>query len=340
MTTAVFGHLPCGRAVERLTITNAGLTAHVLTLGAIVQDLRLSGHPHPLVLGSPTLDAYLGPMRYFGAIVGRFANRLRGAHLQIDGTLHHLAANEGSGNCLHGGPDGCHAALWSVAAHERAFVTLTLHQPDGHMGFPGALDITAQLSITDQAALRIALSATCDAPTAVSLAHHGYFTLDGGDCVDHHLLQIAADGYLPTDANQIPTGEIAPVAGTRFDFRRARPIGAQLIDHTFCLARQTVPLRPIAHLQAPGGQVTLRVSSTQTGVQVYNAAHLQATGLSGLDGRRYGPRAGLALETQCWPDSPNQTGFPDAILRPDDRYHQITEYRVIHSQTVSAAQSN
>lgn len=322
---ARFGALPDGRAVEAVTLTSGRLTAWVLTLGAIVQDLRLAGVAHPLVLGSPDVAGYLGPARYFGAVVGRFANRIGGARFALDGRTFHTDPNWRGRHTLHGGADGMDLQLWRIMAAAPDRVTLACTLPDGHMGFPGTLSAQAEIALSGDA-LHLDLSAETDAPTPCSLTHHGFFDLDGEGDIRGHRLTIAADHYLPVDDDLIPTGRIAPVAGTDFDFRGGRVIVDRGYDHNFCLSDGPRPLRPVARLEGTGG-LAMQVETTACGLQFYDGAYM--AGVPGLEGRHYGPRAGLALETQGWPDAPNRPAFPSAILRPGQRYRETTLYRFL-----------
>lgn len=305
----IFGHLPDGSPVEAIRIAGPRLSATILTLGATVQDLRLAGVAHPLVLGFPTLAPYLGEGLYVGALVGRVANRIGAARFDLDGREVRVDANEGP-NQLHGGTDGLHRQLWRIADRAPDRVRLALDLPDRHMGFPGTLAISAQISVADDA-LAFDLTAATDAATPVSLAHHGYFTLDDSGDIRRHRLQVAADHYLPVDAALIPTGEIAPVAGTLHDFRQPREIGAGH-DHNLCLSRARGPLRHVATLTGQTG-LAMQVETTEPGLQLYDGRHLAY--------------AGVALETQNWPDAVNHPHFPDPILRPGDSYRAQTRYR-------------
>jgi len=327
-----FGQMPDGTDVERLTLRGGGLTARVLTLGAIVQDLRLDGYPHPLVLGADTPAAYLGPMEYFGAIVGRFANRIAGARFKLDGVTHQIPPNFRGRHALHGGTTGSGARVWRIRAHHTDSVTLTLRMADGEMGFPGTLEVEVCIALPGEGALQFDITANTDRATPCGFCHHGYFALDDTGDLAHHRLTIPAEHYLPVDDDLIPTGEIAPVAGTRFDYRQARSLHRQEIDHNFCLAQARLPLRPVAVLESRASGLMMRVESTEPGLQVYTAVHLPPEGLAGLDGRRYGPFAGVALETQCWPDAPNRPDFPPAILRPGEHYRHSTRYVFAQSQ--------
>jgi len=318
MAPDIFGHLPDGRPVERVRLHGGALTAAVLTWGATVQDLRLTGVGHPLVLGAERPEPYLGPLAHAGAIVGRYANRIGGARFVLDGRTVHLSRNQQGRHCLHGGEGGTSRRLWTLADRDRASVTLTLSLPDGDMGFPGRLDLTATLTLDDRA-LDIAIRATCDRATPCSLSHHGYFALDDTGTLDHHHLRVQADHWLPLDADLVPTGRIAPVAGTGDDFRHLRPLAGLDLDRNFCLSAARAPLRPVAWLTSTASGLTMQVETTEPGLQVHTAGHLPkpgAPGVPGLGGRRYGRHAGVALEAQHWPDAPNHPQFPPAILRP------------------------
>lgn len=322
MSVTPFGTLPDGRQVQRVTLQDGGLTAQVLDLGAIVQDLRLDGVAYPLVLGAPDPSAYLGPARYFGAIVGRFANRIGGARFTLDGREYHTDSNFRGRHTLHGGANGTDLHLWRITAVEPASVTLGLDLPDGHMGFPGNISLTAGIALAE-GALCFTLTAQTNAPTPCSLAHHGFFDLDGMGDIRRHSLRIDADHILPVDDDLIPTGDIAPVAGSRFDFRQSHQIGDSGYDHNFCLSDGPRPLRPVAWLEGESG-VSMRIETTACGLQFYDGAYMRD--VPGLAGRTYGPHAGLALETQAWPDAPNHPHFPDAILRPGQTWQETTRY--------------
>ena len=323
----VFGTLPDGTAVERVPISGGGLTAHILTYGATVQDLRLGGVDHPLVLGSPVLEPYLGPMTYFGAIVGRFANRIANGCFEFEGQTFHIPTNWLGRHALHGGTVGTGQTIWTIGALTTDTLCLDLVLPDGDMGFPGEMQVKARFSLSGDGDLTMEIKAQTDAPSPCSFAHHGYFNLDGGADVTSHLLRISADTYLPVDDDLIPTGEVATVAGTQFDFRTARKLGSNGIDHNFCVSNQQLPLRSVAKLHSTKSGITMHVETTEPGLQIYDGAYIPKLGLPGLEGRRYGPFGGLAIETQGWPDAPNHVGFPSAILRPGETYLHQTRYR-------------
>jgi aldose 1-epimerase len=329
---AVFGTTPAGDTVHRISLRKGPLRAEVLTLGGIVQDLRLDGVPFPLVLGAESVEPYFGALRYCGGIVGRFANRISGGRFTVDGQSFDLSRNFLGKHTLHGGAQGSDVMLWSVAEQSDSHVRLELTLPEGHMGFPGTLAVTVTITLTDECALAFDITATTTSPTPCALAHHGYFNLDGGDDITGHRLQVLAERYTPVDDELIPDGPVRAVAETRFDFRQPQMIGWDGIDHNFCLSDTRRPLTPVARLWAAHSGLSMQVETTEPGLQVYDGGYLYVPDPVGLGGRRYGPNAGLALEAQAWPDAPNRPDFPDAILRPGQTYHQTTHYRFFPPQ--------
>lgn len=321
-----------GAAVERIILQDGPLTVAVLTLGATVQDVRLEGFAHPLVLGAEYPSSYRGQARYFGAIVGRVANRIANGRAVLDGRELHLDRNEAGRTTLHGGSEGTSDRLWQLEGHDERSCRLTLELPDGDMGFPGRLQVAAEFRLAD-AALEIVLEAVCDRPTFCNLAHHGYWNLDDDHNIREHLLQVEAAHYLPVDEHLIPTGEQRPVDGTAFDFRQPRAIGesGQRYDHNFCLAEARRALQPAARLTSASNGLSLLLETTEPGLQVYDGAKIGLEPHYGLEGRQYGAHAGVALEPQCWPDAPNQPGFPDITLRPGETYRQVSRFSL--SQT-------
>ncbi|WP_205623945.1 aldose epimerase family protein [Marinobacterium rhizophilum] len=326
--TEIFGYLKTGQPVHRHWLQSGRLRAAILTYGASVQDLRLDGIAHPLVLGADRFDPYMDSMRYFGANVGRVANRIAGGRACINGSDHAFALQGTEKHLLHGGANGMDTLLWNIIEADETQITLGLSLPDGHMGFPGRLDVRLTYRISAQATLQLDIEAVTDAPTLCNIAHHSYFNLDGSPNILEHELQIDADHYLPVDAELIPTGEIAPVQGTRFDFRTARPLRSTEpdsgYDHNFCLARQVQPLRRIARLFSPKSGIGLQLHSTEPGLQVYDGGHISAPAQHTLSKAPYGPHAGLALEAQRWPDAPHHHAFPSIALAPGDVYRQTT----------------
>jgi aldose 1-epimerase len=330
----IFGTTEDGQSVQRFSITGGGLTANLIGFGAALQDLRLQGHDAPLVLGFDRFEDYPAHSPYFGAIAGRYANRIRDGRFLIDGKRYQAEQNFLGKHTLHGGDNGFFRRVWNVVLHGSDFVTFGLHDPDGSMGFPGAIDVTCTYRLKIPGTLSIELTATCDEPTLCNLAHHSYFNLDDGgasDILDHRLM-LAASAYLPNDEELIPTGVVKPVDGTSFDFRLARLIrmqseGEQLAyDHNFCLASTRGPLKQAAWVQGAASGVEMEIWTTEPGLQFY-AGHKVAREVPGLGGRSYKAYAGFCLEPQIWPDSPNHPYFPQAILWPGEIYRQITEYR-------------
>ena len=324
-----FGMTHDGDAVERATITGGGLTAHILTYGAVLQDLRLEGHDAPLVLGFEELAHYLDHSPYFGATPGRYANRIGGARFRLDGTEHELDANFLERHTLHGGARGIGKRVWTIADAGTSHVDLTLDDPDGAMGFPGNCRHTCCYRVGGDGALTVTLTSRTDAPTMAGLTHHSYFVLDDTGSVLDHALQIEADAYLATDDELIPT-ERTGVEGTPFDFRQPTAIGARIedgffYDHNWCLSHEATNLRRVATLTSHASGVTMTVETTEPGVQFY-AGHKLKVPVPGLGGRSYGPHAGAALECQRWPDAPNRPDFPRARLDPDEELRQVTRY--------------
>ena len=326
-----FGRLPDGGTVEEVTIAAGELTVTVITLGAIIRDVRMAGVGHPLVLGFDDLDSYLRHSPYFGAVVGRCANRIGKARFALDGREYPLAANEGE-NQLHGGPEGFGRRNWTIVEQDAASVTLALTSADGDQGYPGTAEVTCRYAIEAPATLRFEAEATCDAPTILNLAQHSYFNLDGSADILDHAVRIDADAYTPTGPDLVPTGEIRPVEGTDYDRRVLAPIrrmrdGKRVpYDLNFAVAAERSPEpRHQVRLEAPGNGIALDVWSSEPGVQFYDGSYLDVP-VPGLDGRRYGPNGGCCFEPQLYPDAPNHPEFPSAVLRPGETYRQVTRF--------------
>ncbi|NDK34488.1 aldose epimerase family protein [Rhodovulum sulfidophilum] len=321
------GRAPDGSPVEALWIARAGTRARIMTWGATLMDLRLDGIGHSLVLGCPELAPYLGPMRDFGAVVGPVANRIAGASVPLGGRRLALEANEAGRTMLHGGPAGCSVRNWRIESESGTACRLGLSLPEGTGGLPGPLTLRASYSIDGEGALEILLEGESGALTFCNLAPHGYWCLDGSGALDAHLLEIAAGTYLPVDAALIPLGAPAPVAGTRFDFRRPRPVrapGDAPLDHNFCLGDAPGRLRPACRLSVPG--IALDLSSTEPGLQVYDGGGIDTGPFPGHQGRPYRAHAGLALEPQRWPDAPNRPDYPSVLLRPGETCRQLSRF--------------
>ncbi len=327
MAIEEFGRLRDGRVVHAATLLNDGLVVRILTLGAITQDVRLTGVPHALTLGSPDLAAYGGPMKYFGAIVGPVANRIAGGTATLDGRSFSFQKNENGRTTLHGGDTGTHCEIWSIRDASHTDLTLALSLPDGRGGFPGNREIKARFAVAAPARLELRIEAKTDAPTFMNLAHHGYWNLDGSASVAGHRLQSEAAHWLPVDEDLIPTGDLQPVDGTPWDFRSEvefRPAAAAY-DNNLCLSDARRALTPVLRLTGRTGNA-LRLSTTEPGLQLYAATGLDTSPYAGHPGSPYGEHAGLALEPQVWPDAPNRPGFPSAVLRPGEIYRQETHF--------------
>lgn len=319
-TLTRFGVTSAGDAVDALTITGHGLSATVLTYGAILQSVRLEGVPHSLTLGSETLADYEGPMAFFGGIVGPVANRLGGAKDTIAGELHHFDANQDGQHCLHGGSAGTHDKHWAVDDVTPSKVTLSQAMPDGAGGFPADRTITARFEILAGPALRLTLTTTTDAPSIANATNHSYWNLDGSDHMRDHTVQILADHYLPIDAQGIPSGEIAPIHATPYDYRTPRGLvpNDPPLDTTFCVADARRSLTDCLWLRGADG-VTMTVATTEAGLHIYDARGAQRPARPCYEG--------LAIEAQGWPDAPNHTSFPSIAVTPDGPVIQVTEWR-------------
>ncbi|MEP5154243.1 aldose epimerase family protein [Planktotalea sp.] len=309
MITA-FGHLPDGRLVQRVQLENNALKVGLISYGASLQSLNFDGSK--MTIGSDVLEDYLGRLKFAGAIVGRVANRIAGARYNMHGSEHVLDANEPSGNCLHGGLDGAGCSLWEIKETSKTHAVFSLHMADGHMGFPGALDVTARYELKG-AALRLEISAVSDSETLCGFAPHGFWNLSAEPNINGHEMRVAADQYLPVDDQMIPIGAPVDVANSTFDFRTDRAIGTTDLDHNFCLSTEREMMRPIVWLRSPASGVSMEVASTETGVQIF-------------DGRNLG-RAGLAIEPQVWPDAINQKDYPKITLGAGETYRASTEFR-------------
>jgi len=318
-------------AVERYTLDDGrGLTVRVLTYGAIVQSLTVPDGTD-VVLGFDTADEYAAnPGPYFGAVIGRYANRIARGRFSLDGADHEVPVNDGP-NSLHGGETGFDKAVWTAAV-DGDTLELRHVSPDGDQGFPGELTATVRYTVAG-GAVRIDYHAVTTAPTVCNLTNHTYFNLAGGGSVMEHPLRLAASAFTPVDETSIPTGELAPVAGTPFDFREPTPIGARIragstqllrgqgYDHNWVL--DGTGLRPVAWLTDPAGGRSLTVHTTEPGVQFYSGNFLDGT-FAGKGGLVYRQGDGLALETQHFPDSPNHPQFPSTVLRPGEEYRSTT----------------
>jgi aldose 1-epimerase len=310
-------------------IGNGVLSARIADYGATLVDLRLAGWVHPLVLGLECEVDYADSDHYAGAVIGRFANRIGGGRAVIDDKNLMLPTNSG-GHHLHGGETGFSRQVWTVVSHDADQITMTLRSPDGHEGYPGNCDVTVIYAITAPATLTLSFSAVPDAKTLINICHHPYFNFAGSGPLTAHALKIAADHVLPSGDDLIPTGEKRNVADTQFDFREERQLDDGRpepgYNNTYCLANHSRDEPQFAaELSLPGGP-RMELWTTQPGLHLYDGYKL-AENLRGLEGRQYGPRQGLCLEAQGWPDSPNHPHFPSAIVEGGQTYKQRTEYR-------------
>lgn len=342
MPGEVFGHTADGQAVTRHILSRGGLRVGIIDLGAVVTAIEVpdrAGRLANVVLGLDTLSGYETVSPSFGAIVGRYANRIAGGRFSLDGHTYQLPVNEGP-NTLHGGPKNFGTRLWRVEGSDATRLALARRSPDGEEGFPGNLDVRVTYSLPANGVLRLDYAAVTDRPTILNLTNHSYFNLagEGAGSVLGHSVQIEADAFAPTDATQIPTGEIRPVAGTPFDFRAPHPLEARIrtgepqlayakgYDHTFALRGPAGTLRPAATCIDPGSGRRLDVWTTQPALQLYSGNNLDGT-LIGPSGRIYRSGDGVCFETQNFPDAPNHPNFPSAVLRPGETFAAATEFR-------------
>lgn len=343
-----FGHLPDGRVVEAVTLDNGrGVATTVLAYGARLQSLRTpdrDGHEDDIILGHSSMKGYLDSPQYFGATVGRYANRIAKGRFSLDGTVYQVPVNDGP-NALHGGSKGFDKKLWKITdvSHDghHASVTLQYVSPDGDMGFPGRLEATATYSLDTNNRLTIDYHATTDKITIVNITNHTYWNLggEGSGSVMCHRLTIPASTYLPVDSTAIPTGEFAPVADTPFDFRSAKPIGrdirdarsTQLLyghgyDHNWVISRRVSDEpRLVAQVDDPASGRVLKLYSRQPGLQFYSGNFLDGT-THGPSGRTYRQGDAFVLEPQLFPDTPNRDEFGSARLEPGQTYHNRMVY--------------
>lgn len=323
-----FGILPDGTAVDMISLAQpGGLAIDVLTYGAIIASLvapAADGSSANVVLGFDNLDPYLDKSPYFGAVVGRYANRIARARFAIDGREHHVSPNEPP-NHLHGGFKGFDKRVWDAEASDNGrAVVLRRRSPDGEEGYPGTVDVEVTYALCDRE-LRVDYGAATDAPTHVNLTQHSYFNLRSAGDVLGHCLSINASTYLPVDGHLIPTGELAPVANTAFDFRDATAIGLRLrtdheqlrrgsgYDHNFNINHSGAGLALAARVLEPSSGRTLEIHTTEPGLQFYSGQVVDYRG--------------FCLEPQHYPDSPNRPEFPSTLLRPGGRYRSTTIYK-------------
>ena len=340
VTKADFGKLPDGKAVDVYTLKNADLEVRVTTYGARIVSLKTKdrdGKVGDVVLGYNSVDGYVAEgttKTYFGAIVGRYGNRIRGGKFSVDGKTYQIPPNN-NGNALHGGPHGFDDQMWTGKALPDG-VEMSLVSKDGDMGFPGTLTVHVRYTLVGSA-VHINYSETTDKATVTNITNHAYFNLsgDGSGDILGEVLMLNADGYTPVDAGLIPVGGVQPIAGTPFDFRKATPIGARInvpndqlkiaggYDHNWVLNGKNGEMKVAAKLYDPKTGRVLTVSTTQPGVQFYSGNFLTGA-FKGKTGAVYSQHTGLCLETQHYPDSPNQPAFPTTLLKPGETMHTET----------------
>ena len=346
-TKSSFGKTPGGEQILLYTLTNkSGLEAAISTYGGAVVSLKVpdrNGKLGDIVLGYDSVDGYIGDKSYFGAIIGRYGNRIGHAQFSLDGKAYTLAKNNGA-NSLHGGVKGFNKVLWStkkIPAKDGQALELTYLSKDGEEGFPGNLQVRVIYTLTDSNELKIEYFATTDRKTVLNLTNHSYFNLAGPGAgnILGHLLTIEADKFTPVDAGLIPTGELRDVLGTPFDFRKSLAIGALIdsndeqiklgggYDHNFALRRKAGDAISLAaRVVEPLTGRVMEVWTTEPGVQFYTGNFLDGTA-HGKGGISYAKRSAFCLETQHFPDSPNQSNFPSVVLSPGGRYQTTTIYK-------------
>jgi aldose 1-epimerase len=344
LTKNQYGNLPNGRTVEMFSLeTSKGMRVRIINYGGIITNVCVPdrvGNVIDVVLGYDTLEAYLAGSSYFGAIVGRYANRIAEGKFMLDGKTYSLAQNDGK-NHLHGGWKGFDKVIWDarpIDTNEEVGVELSYLSRNGEEGYPGNLRVIVRYALTETNELRIDYQATTDCDTIVNLTNHSYFNLGGrGTILDHELL-IEADSFTPVGAGLIPTGEIQSVVATPLDFRSPIKIGERIqrddeqlklaggYDHNFVLRGRAAESKPAARVHHRESGRVLEVFTTQPGLQFYSGNFLDGSeqGKSGLRNQKH---AGFCLETQHFPDSPNHPPFPSTVLRADSRYYEVTIFK-------------
>lgn len=344
ITKTTFGQLPDGQTADHYTLRNKnGIEVKITNYGGLITHLNTpdkSGVSGDVVLGYDSLGGYLKSSPFFGALVGRYGNRIGKAKFTLDGKTYTLAANNGP-NSLHGGLKGFDKVIWKTEVLEgQNALKLTYVSKDGEEGFPGNLSTEVIYRLTDDNALEIEYTATTDKPTVVNLTNHSYFNLNGGKSdVLNHEISINADNFIPVDATLIPTGEVRPVKGTVFDFTKPVTIGAGIndpkdeqiklgggYDHCWVVNGSKDSLRLAATAYEPTSGRFMEVFTTEPAVQFYTGNFLKGD-ITGKNGVVYGKRSGFCFETEHYPDSPNQPSFPSVVLRPGETYKTKTVYK-------------
>jgi aldose 1-epimerase len=333
-----------GTPVHLFTLKNrSGAEAKIMNFGGVVVSLKVpdrNGHLGDVVLGYGNLAGYVQESPYFGAIVGRYANRIAKGRFALDGIDHTLAINNGP-NALHGGLKGFDKVVWEptvTASAEGPSLQLKYLSKDGEEGYPGNLSVTAVYTLTHDNALKLEVTATTDKDTVVNISQHSYFNLAGHGPILNHEVMMPADRFTPVDSTLIPTGELRPVAGTPFDFRQSTPIGARInqpdeqlkfgngYDHNWVFSKQTGEMTLLARVHEPATGRVLEVHSTEPGLQFYSGNFLDGS-IRGKDGQVYNFREGFCMEPQHFPDSPNHPDFPSVVLKPGQLYRNTIVFK-------------
>lgn len=344
-----FGKLADGTAIEAVELSNGRVSTRIITLGAAVQSLKVpdrGGKVGEIVMGHDTPAEYVAKPQYFGATVGRYANRIRAGKFSLDGKSYQLATNDGP-NHLHGGVKGLDKVVWkidSVKSGSPATVVLSHVSPDGDGGYPGTLKVTATYSLSDENELKVEYRATTDKPTIVNITNHSYFNLSDNDSVLGHRLTLLSDAYTPVDSTLIPTGERRNVAGTPFDFREPHVIGQRVrdakdeqirfgrgYDHNYIVRGKAGTLRLAAKLEDPASGRVMELLQTAPAVQFYSGNFLDGTSI-GSGGRIIRQGDALCLEPQVFPDAPNHPDFPTSRLNPGETYTNTMVFRFSTAQ--------
>lgn len=342
ITREPFGKLQDGTSVSLYTLSNGkGAVMKVMNYGGIIQSLIIpdrNGNPVDVTLGFDSLAAYEAGNPFFGALVGRYGNRIANGRFSLDGKEYTLVQND-NGNHLHGGTRGFDKVWWNieeVTANDGVAIQLTYTSPDMEEGYPGNLDVKVVYNLTDDNTLRIDYTATTDKKTIVNLTQHAYFNLSGTDAsILDHVMQINADRFVAVDKTLIPTGQLAAVAGTPFDFRQPKTIGKSIeelhqqieygLGYDHCYVLNGEGMKKAATVYAPTTGIEMTVHTSEPGMQFYTGNFLDGS-LKGKGGVTYAHRTGFCLETQHYPDSPNQPDFPSVVLEPGETYQTTTSY--------------
>jgi len=329
----VYGHMPNGDNVFQVTIESNDLKLKVLSLGAIIQDVRMRSVTHSLVLGYPRLEPYFINSGKLGAIVGRYANRIANGKAKIDGKIYSFNKNQNKTHTLHGGIDGSAARNWKIIEHDKSKVKLSDELPDGHMGFPGNLKVETTYKV-NKSTIDIFIEASADKTTLCNFTNHSYFNLDGSKNIANHNLIVNCGKVLPVDKNGIPICKPVSTEELNLDFKNSRKLennGKPIeIDHNFCISNSRQYLR--THAAVSVKNISLELLSTEPGLQIYTGKGLDSGNEKGWGKVPYKKFAGIALEPQIWPDSPNQVGFPNPYLSPHEKYKHHTRIKFSNSK--------